>query len=412
MVEDRTASFPETDTAETEAVDILSYLLNTEKVKFDANTRDKIPAVDGDLYLVDEDNSIHGKLLAQVKKLPDRNRDSPKKRFDVETLNHYTVDPAPFLLIVVDIEEELAYWQHIDSEFVEELDIDEGQKTKTVHFCEKRVIDGDDNSYITKWREITENRMDTVFRNDDYQAAYEELRKNANPAIGQEHDFYQEVHKFLDEFNQLVKHDLPVLNTRFYGDAWKIGLALQKYNTDSVHYGLYPIPWKRNDIQIKETDGPLLQELDEALVATTHMSENPIQDRPEEYAREQVHAKLEDLLEDQLLVHGVNRYLAREFIFEFVDEFHDPLGLEEDKDIYTLDELRNGFYQYLPFWIDEAIQTITHRDELGVNTGRGGIDLGSLKSRILPEERGEIDARIQGRLEQEDAETPPLPYYR
>jgi hypothetical protein len=306
MAGDRTASFPETDSDETDAVNIFRYLLDTDVVKFDANTRDKIPAVDGDLYLVDEDNQAEGKLLAQVKKLPDRNRDSPKKRFDVETLNHYTVDPAPFLLVVVDIEEEIAYWEHVDSDFVEGLDIDDGQKTKTVHFNDDKVVDGDDRSYIEDWSHITEDRLDKVLRDEDYREAYEELREKANPAVGEEREFYRRIHTFLDEFNQFVKNEIPVLNKRFYGDAWKIGLALQEFDDESLIYGLYPISWERNDVQIKEVEGPVLDDLEEASVSIGHYDENPIQDRPEEYARERVFDKLEDVLEDRLLVHGAS----------------------------------------------------------------------------------------------------------
>lgn len=409
MAKDRTASFPPTDSAESDAVTIFKYLLDTDVVKFDANTRDKIPAVDGDLYLVDENDQIKGKLLAQVKKLPDRNRDSPKKQFDLATLNHYTVDPAPFLLIVVDLNKEVAYWEHIDSDFVEKMDISEDQKTKTIHFSDEKVVDDEDKSYIRQWRRITEERMDTVLRDEKYREAYEKLRKKANPAIGIEQEFYPLIHAFLDEFNRLVKHDMPILNKRFYGNAWKIGLAVQIFDSDSVDYGLYPIPWRRNDVQIKEVEGPVFEELDEVLVATGHFTENPIQDRPEEYAREKVHDMVEDVLKDRMLIHGVNRYLAREYIFEFVDEYNDPLGLDEGKDMYQLEELKKGFYQYLPLWVDEAVQVIQDRGESRVIFDRDGIDLHSLQMQISTNECEEMDARIQERMEQEDLE--PASYY-
>lgn len=68
-MDDRTAKFPDTDSAETDAITIFKYLLDTDQVKFDASERDKIPAVDGDLFLVDEDNKIEGNLLAQVKRI-------------------------------------------------------------------------------------------------------------------------------------------------------------------------------------------------------------------------------------------------------------------------------------------------------------------------------------------------------
>lgn len=409
MYDKRTARFPDTDTAETDAVTIFKYLLDQDHVKFDANERDKIPAVDGDLYLVDETNQITGKLLAQVKKLPDRNRDSPKKRFKIQTLNHYTVDPAPFLIIVVDTQDEIAYWQHIDSEFVEILDIKEDQKTKTIHFTDEQVVDGRDESYIDAWHEITEERLEKVLRQEDFREEFQELRARANPTIGEENGFFTQIHDFLDEYNRLVKDEIPVLNKRLYADSWKIGFALQSQTSESLHYGLYTIPWERNDVQIKEIDEPVFDELDDALVATGHNMENPVLDRPVDYARERVFGKIEDILEEKLLLHGVNRVLAREFVFEFVDEFSDMLGVESGKETYSLAELKRGFYQFLPFWIDEAIHVIEDRDELGVRVGRDGIDLGSLQTRILPEERENIDSRIESRLNEEGATAGPYP---
>ena len=67
MVDDG-VRFSPTDADETEAVDTLRYILDRSHVRLDANVRDKLPAMDGNLLLVEND-WILGKLVVQIKKL-------------------------------------------------------------------------------------------------------------------------------------------------------------------------------------------------------------------------------------------------------------------------------------------------------------------------------------------------------
>lgn len=405
--EEETAQFPNTDTAEAKAVNVLESLLKTERVKSEINTRDKLPAEDGALYLVDENNSITGKLTVQVKKLPSEHSDSPKKQFDIVALNHFVNDFAPFLLIVVDIDNEIAYWEHIDDEYMDALDFEEGQESKVIHFEREKRIDGEDESYIGHWQRMVENRREKLYFSEDYKEAYEDLRQRANPAVGQEQDFFEQIYQFLDGYNNLIQEDIPVINNQLYANARSIGLAYRKYTEEELHYGLYPIPADRNDVQIKTVDGPVLDELEETTVSRGHYDGNPIESRPTEYAKEVAYTRLENLFEQKGLIHTVDEFLAREFIFDFIDEFHLPLGLEQ-KDEYTLREIRYGFRNYLPFWVEEALRNKEKKGRKGNLGRRGYIDLSSLKMQTLPEERDEIDRRAQERLEA-DERTHPYP---
>ena len=264
-------------------------------------------------------------------------------------------DFAPFLLIVVDIDNRVAYWEHIDDEYMADLDLQEGQESKVIHFEREKRIDGEDESYISHWQDIVDNRREKLYLSEDFKQAYEDLRQRANPAVGQEQEFFERIHQFLEEYNDLVQNQIPVINQRLYADARSIGLAYQTYTEEELHFGLYPIPANRNDIQIKTVDGPVLDELEETTVSRGHYDGNPIESNPTGYAKEVAYSKLEKLFEQKGLIHTVDEFLAREFIFDFIDEFHVPLGIEQ-KDKYTLREIRYGFRNYLPFWVEEPLK--------------------------------------------------------
>jgi hypothetical protein len=55
--------------------------------------------------------------------------------------------------------------------------------------------------------------------------------------------------------------------------------------------------------------------------------------------------------------------LASEFIFAFIDEFHEQMGLALKK-TYLASEIENGFYKYLPYWLIEAYKNLKERNDL------------------------------------------------
>ena len=49
-----------------------------------------------------------------------------------------------------------------------------------------------------------------------------------------------------------------------------------------------------------------------------------------------------------------NLALAREFLFDFLDNLHTALGLEQ-KNVYTTDEIKKGL-GYMRLWVEEALK--------------------------------------------------------
>lgn len=73
------APYSPSDTLEHEAVDILNYILD-DRIKSHIDSRDKTPNHDGFLEITTEEGEPTGRINVQVKKLPDRFRDDPKKQ--------------------------------------------------------------------------------------------------------------------------------------------------------------------------------------------------------------------------------------------------------------------------------------------------------------------------------------------
>ena len=246
-----------------------------------------------------------------------------------------------------------------------------------------------------------------------------QLAEKSTPALGLVEDKFKNIHLFLDELNKLLNNEFLIVKKRYYPDAWRIGMAYYKYEGSRVSYTLYPIPLNKNDVQIKVVNEELHRQLEEeGLGFTAHYTENPMEIRPKEYAREIIQSKTLRILEHRLLEHGGNQFLAREFIIGFIDKFHIQIGLEK-KEEYTLEEVEKAFFHYLPIWVDEAVDIIVnsgrnnrnrpedclHRD----NAGRilpyfDPDDFGQ----IMSDELDTIKGNVAKRLDQEKINVPRL----
>lgn len=224
--------------------------------------------------------------------------------------------------------------------------------------------------------------------------------------VGKSDQDFINMHLFLDEINNLLD-SLEIVRRRLYADAWKVGMAYQHYGKEKVSYALYPILPEVNDVQIKWVQRDFLINLNMVYSVKSHLIENPIETRPVQYSKERIYEDFEKVLENSLLDHNCNIPLAREFIFSFVDNFHEQLGLDQ-KDKYTVKELKEGYYIYLPFWIEEAIKLLEEtRSEFRL--GDNYIDINLIKTYFLEEELQEISERVRSRMEKEGEETKKYP---
>jgi hypothetical protein len=400
----RAAAYSRTDTPETLAIDIFRYLIDHEKVKLDIKERDKYPNIDGYLEIVDELRIPICKLEAQVKKLPE---DGRKIQCPVALFSYSATACLPVLLIGVDTKRKKAYWVHITKELAAKSINGSNQKTKVIFFPGNNVLDGKDTRYIMEWKTIAETYQKKIRDYDKVKAAFEELSKASNPALGVDKRSFRDIHIFLDKLNALLDGRFSMVKEIFYPHAWKVGLAYYEYTDNSLSYSLYPTPYTRNDVQIKEIDAFLRKQLrSKGLGFTGHNVENPIKLRPREYAIDVAESKTLRVLENRLLNHD-NEFLAREFIFAFIDRFSEQMGLVR-KDSYSVDELRIAFSLHLRIWVDEAIKFMVkvQRNQVRSPThllyGMPYFDPEMLITQIMDDERKEIEHTVKKRIEQED----------
>lgn len=417
----RPAPYSHTDGPENLAVAIFkSHLYNNGKVKADIKTGSTDPNIDGYLVLVDETIRSIGTLETQVKKLPRANIKSPKINVKTPFLSYCEESSLPVILVGVDTKNKKAYWLYVDKNFTSQLKIRAGQKSETVLFPKGNIIDGQNTEYIQEWKRITESHKMKLQKYDELKKSYDILAEKSTPALGPVKDEFKNIHLFLDELNKLLNNEFLIVKKRYYPDAWSIGMAYYKYEGSRVSYTLYPIPVNKNDVQIKVVNEELHRQLEEeGLGFTAHYTENPIDIRPKEYAREIIQSETLRLLENRLLEHQGNQFLAREFIIGFIDKFYIQIGLEK-KEEYTLEEVGKAFFHYLPIWVDEAVDII-------VNTGRNNrnrpedclhrdnagrilpyFDPDDLAWHIMSDELDTINGNVAKRLDQEKISVPRL----
>lgn len=408
----RPAPYSTTDEQETLAIDTFRSLIDHSLVKLDIKERDKYPNTDGYVELVDEFRVPIAKLEVQIKKLP---ADERKVQCPLKLVSYSeTTTCNPVLLVGVDTKQGTAYWVHVSADIIAKSPVGSTQRTRVVSFPKENVIDGKNEKYILAWKKIAESYQTRIREYTKLKNVFEELSKRSNPSLGIRRKDFHEIHIFLDRINMLLDRDFSVVKRIFYPTAWKVGLAYYRYEDDCVSYTLYPIPFNKNDVQIKQVDATLRGQLrKEGLGFRGHNFENPIKVRPNKYAIEIIESKTLRALKNRLMNHAGNEFLAREFIFALVDNFPQQLGLER-KDKYAVDEIEKAFYQFLPTWVDESIRFLVKIQRNRIKSAydllyrRPYFDPDMLICQIMGDERKQIEQEVRERLKQKQ-DIPKIP---
>jgi len=387
------AGFPNTDTDEADTQRILLNVIHPDRVKLEFETRDKYPNRDGFIEIANEDEIPIGDLVIQVKKLNQEYTDPPKFPAKVKTLIYARAISPPLLILGVDVDEGKVYWKHISRKWLQEQEDDlREQKTKTIHFSEDHVLDGENRGYISEWENIAVENKEKIKNLDEYKR----LKKTATPALGKESPYYPHIHRFLDEYNRLRSVEFEVIQRWEADDVWSYGYVDGIFEDDQVLFGLYPIPSTVNDVQIKEIDRSELVEMDShRVVRVIHQAGNPLKSSPEEYAKSQIKDRVEDIIENQNLDLSNSNFLVREVVFDFVDEHHEIMGLEK-QDEYETDELYDGFFYYLQNWLDTAISSFAEADFRDFVSYGEYLSPVAVTGRLREEKMEEIHEQIDG----------------
>lgn len=408
----------ETSFTEKQSISLIQYILTTHgRVMPKLYSIDKWPNIDGHLEVQDSEGNLVGRLYVQVKTFPLDH--SYRLSIPISFLSSCEIDSI--LLFGVDRQNKKVYWRYCDSQTIKKIDFKINNDFTTITFDSNKFFDENTSDYIGEWEKIIKNNQFRLQNFDALSNAYKIILESSNAVLGKVNNDFVRIHDFLDTFNGLLDREFSIVKTLFYPRTWNIGIAYYEYKPSKLSYALYPIYLDKNDVQIKEVDKDLQDKIQkEGLEFTVHFVENPIETRPKEYAKEIIQSKVFKLLENKLLSHAGNNFLAREFIFAFIDKFHVQLGLAK-KDTYTIHEIEKAFYQYLPLWVEEAANFMISvkrngknelTDCLTVDRLRGGqpyFDPDSMIREIMEDERKEIEDKVKARLKDRQVKIPNWP---
>ncbi len=383
MVSDMPSPYSNTDTAETLAVNTFSSLVDPSKVKLDINLRDKYPNTDGYMELVNVSGVPIGKLEVQIKKLPDNfNPEKPKIKIKKSLLSYSNTGTAnPVLHIGVDTSTKTAYWVYVHDNLTNtrgERLIDCSYETTLIPLNLDNIDNGfiniDEIDYVSSWKLITKKHIDLSNDHDKLIEKFHELEIHSEPTLGEYSDDFVSIHVFLDELNEKLGY-FDIIKDRFYfSDTWKLGLVYKLFSDYGLSYSLYPIPYNKNDVQIKKInlDDNVLDGFIESRSVTGHFGNNPIKSNPKDYAKEVIKLNTLQILKDRLLL-PCNDFIAKEIIFAVLDNSYglleDFYHLKDIKNITSEKEVINKYknYDYLnPYSFTEALKFLDSTGKKGI----------------------------------------------
>jgi hypothetical protein len=369
IIDDTPAAYPITNTPEIKAVAALYHILDTARIKPFVNSMDKVPNVDGHFEIVDESQQPMGKIEVQVKYLSQKNRSRPRYQCEKKFLAYCEDSILPVLLIVVDPEQELAYWFHISLRYLKTVADRIKGRTVNIDLPLENKISKSDNSYLLPWTDILGDYRTRLIDFEsvntqliEMKAAHKKLLSITNPVLGIERDYFKELHFFLDYYNSLLDNDFLIIKEIFYENCWKIGIAYSVYTESSLSYSLYPISYSANDIQIKEISGSKKGRLKNVINYVNHNTNNPIKYTPEKYAYKYIIKDLKNILDKRMLL-PINKYAANEYITAFLDSFSQITGLKENSSSYKLQEIKFALNNFIPSLCQEYLKAMDSSPE-------------------------------------------------
>ena len=281
---------------------VLRTLLKSNRIRPHLSEEDKTPNIDGYLELIDQNSIPIGKLEVQIKKLPDDVEEKPKFSCPTSLIVYArNSTTSPVLLICVDIHHNKAYWRSMDHFFIDPFTkmIDEGQASITIHFSPDNCLDGINLEYLENWKAIFDSYSLKLKNFDNLFEEHRLISERSNPIIEVNKLGIKGIHLYLDYLNRLLDREFNIVKRIFFPNSWKIGFAYHVFDDDHVTYEHYPIPIDKNDVQIKQIDKKLENEIRKTrLELIAYFKGNPIISDPKSLAYKYVEDKTNLILKN------------------------------------------------------------------------------------------------------------------
>ena len=352
------APYPKTSTSEIESRDIFHRLLNRQFVKGDINVMDKTPNWDGILELLDEQNSGVGKIEVQLKTLRSEFVNDPKQQCGEAFFSYCLTAALPVLLVVVDKENEKAYWRQIDAVTLQEVKQNIKGESYLLSVPIENCLDGTDQRYLSEWRKRAKEASNKVWNFDSETKKKQELEEKLsvlhsnlqNPVNLPPHAL-REIHEFLDEYNYILDKEFGSVKQIIYPDYWKIGMGVIQYGFGNISFILFPVEYDKSQLLIKEVEEGydyMTEMRDGNVLLWTGKEDN------EDITVNRV-AYSYKLVEDQVMrIAGAYNFplrdivLANEYLISFIDKYQQYLNLEKNQETYSLKDVKYLLYSVIP----------------------------------------------------------------
>lgn len=392
-----------TSLTDSKNVKFLEYIFTQHHLKPFLQSDDKHPNLDGDVVILDENNKPFYKISTQIKTLPETDLDMPKSKIKLSIYDLADRHILPIIYIVVNSDKKIAYWKYIDKDEI--TGSPPSKKSEVFYFDKNNSISEKNKEYIEKWKSLYIERKVKIDKFDEVFLEKERLSKvvkeiQTENGAEQSEEFVQ-IHRFLDCLNNIYDTQFNDLKKFLYCDCWKFGFAYTNYTEDNVSFICFPIKYEFNQKQILKIDNVLVDDfLRRGLIFDSRC--NIIQKNGfKELSKDVIQRDIEKCIKNRLF-DIQNEFQATEILFYLIEEMKECLGLG-DKEEYTFQEIYNGWFRYLPLWIDEVLKLRTVR----INYD-GSINLSFMKCQLTDEQLSEIDKKVKERIEKGALETKPF----
>ena len=257
---------------------------------------DKTPNTDGSIDINDSEGYPLGKIEVQIKTLPDQ-YSRPSFNATLKMLVYARGSQLPFVLIAVDQINKRAFWREITPELARErigvaINKNPNQETIVIHFDKEDKLSK--SGLYNKWLEII-NTNKTILKSwskinseiEDYRTQVLALTSELEESDSESDNNFIFLNKYLEKLNSLTNNEFLTIKQIFKNDFWRFGVAVFKFNEESLAYGLYPIGWNENKKQILRFKTEPANFGDYAFrynFLKAYGGSNPIIESPEKYA--------------------------------------------------------------------------------------------------------------------------------
>jgi hypothetical protein len=258
IFESKPAKFPSFNTEEQNSVYKLLDIIDKNVIKPDPKIIDKFPNTDGEFTITDIEQYPIGKFEIQIKTLPNAKVEMPNYQCELSFLKHCEISLLPVILVVVNADNEVAYWLHLSRELL--IDIKDKIKGQSfgIKIPKKNVIKRSKKEYIEEWTKIVKSYVRRKIDSETqeyFRIKYEELYKQLiafpkpTQTIGAEN--VKKISLFIDKLNSCLDNEFQALKEVRYHNFWKLSITYTSFKNDELSYAIIPIKYGENDLLIR-----------------------------------------------------------------------------------------------------------------------------------------------------------------